>query len=122
MVRCVPVKGSCLNLLLLLPALTSFLASVRSQPPGVVIPLSEEDAREILATHNFLRGVVDPPASNMQTLVRERDPWGGVGIGGKRERTKEGGAIAHCSHTRLWYRRPLGVSGGIKEDKGGWGR
>ena len=81
-----------LNLLLLVHAILSLPVSVRSQPSGVVIPLSEEDAGELLATHNFLRGVVDPSASNMQTLVREEvcvcRGWGGGGGGGGGSRTE----------------------------------
>lgn len=50
--------------------LSALPGTVRCQLPGSVIPLSSEDIEELVDTHNLLRGSVDPPASNMQTLVR----------------------------------------------------
>ena len=32
-------------------------------------PLSKEDKQEILDAHNRLRGMVDPPATNMERMV-----------------------------------------------------
>lgn len=46
-------------------ASTLVLQCVLSQP----LPLSEADTQELVDAHNFFRGMVDPPASNMQRVV-----------------------------------------------------
>ena len=45
--------------------LVTTLQCVLSQP----LPLSEADIQELVSAHNFFRGMVDPPASNMQRVV-----------------------------------------------------
>lgn len=36
---------------------------------GTAIPLSNADIQELVDAHNLFRGMVDPPASNMQPVV-----------------------------------------------------
>ena len=59
-------RGFTLTVLWLLLCLC--VSRVRSQD-GTPITLPQSDIDAILRAHNFLRGNVDPPASNMQALV-----------------------------------------------------
>ena len=39
---------------------------------GTAIPITDSDIQQIVDAHNFFRGIVDPPASNMQRMVSYR--------------------------------------------------
>ena len=57
--------------LLFLP-LFLFTARVVGQPTSIPIEITGDDIQEILTAHNLFRGMVEPPASNMQEIVSHR--------------------------------------------------
>ena len=56
------------SILLLLLAVCARRGSAQANT-GAPVSFSSEDIAEIVALHNELRGMVDPPASNMQAVV-----------------------------------------------------
>lgn len=42
---------------------------------GTPIPLTGDDIQQIVDGHNFFRSIVEPPASNMQRMVRSNHEW-----------------------------------------------
>ena len=48
---------------------TVWMYPVSGESMGTAIPLSDRDKRELVSVHNLLRGIVEPPASNMQPMV-----------------------------------------------------
>lgn len=66
------ISSSCHTRVFTLAALLLWLfaVSVRElSAQGTAINLSGSDIEDIVSIHNVLRGMVDPPASNIQALV-----------------------------------------------------
>ena len=45
------------------------LRTATGQLQGTAIPLNDGDIQQIVDAHNLFRGMVEPPASNMQRIV-----------------------------------------------------
>ena len=57
------------NIRLVLIFLVVFSQTTTISGQGTAIPLSNADIQELVDAHNLFRGMVEPPASNMQPVV-----------------------------------------------------